>query len=37
MARVNAEIGKLERLVATEVAAANRLALGPEVEKASGG
>jgi len=37
MARVNAEIGKLERLVATEVAAANRLALGLEVEAARGG
>jgi len=37
MARVNAEIGKLERLAATEVAAVNRLALEREAEAASGG
>ena len=37
MARVDAEIGKLERLAAAEVAAVNRLALGPEVEAARGG
>jgi hypothetical protein len=37
MARVDAEIGKLERLAATEVAAVNRLALGQEVDAASGG
>ncbi len=36
MARVDAEIGKLERLAATEVATVNRLALGQEVEAASG-
>jgi len=36
MARVDAEIGNIERLVATEVAAVNRLALGREVEAASG-
>ena len=36
MARVDAEIGKLERLAATEVATVNRLALGQEVEEASG-
>jgi hypothetical protein len=35
MARVDAEIGKLERLAATEVATVNRLALGQEVEAAS--
>ena len=35
-ARVDAEIGKLERLAATEVATVNRLALGQEVEEASG-
>ncbi|MBV8132484.1 MAG: glycosyl hydrolase, partial [Alphaproteobacteria bacterium] len=37
MARIDAEIGKFERLVATEVAAFNRLALEREVEAASGG
>jgi len=37
MARVDAEIGKLERLAATEVAAVSRLALGREVEVASSG
>ena len=37
MVRVDAEIGKLERLAATEVAAVNRLALGQEVDAASGG
>jgi hypothetical protein len=37
MARVDAEIGNIERLVATEVAAVNRLALGREVEAARGG
>jgi hypothetical protein len=37
MARVDAEIGKLERLAATEVAMVNRLALGREVKAASGG
>jgi hypothetical protein len=37
MARVDAAIGDLERLVATEVAAVNRLALGREVEAASSG
>jgi hypothetical protein len=37
MARADAEIGKLERLAATEVAAVNRLALGREVEVASSG
>jgi hypothetical protein len=37
MAQVDAEIGKLERLAATEVAAVNRLALGREVEAPSGG
>jgi len=37
MARVDAEIGKLDRLAATEVAAVDRLALGPEVAAASGG
>ena len=36
-ARVDAEIGKLERLAATEVAVVNRLALGREVEVASSG
>jgi len=36
MAQVDAEIGKLEQLAATEVAAVNRLALGPEVAAASG-
>ena len=36
MARVDAEIGRLERLAATEVATVNRLALGQEVEAASG-
>jgi hypothetical protein len=36
MARVDAEIGKLERLAATEVAEFDRLALGQEVEAASG-
>ena len=36
-ARVDAAIGDLERLVATEVAAVNRLALGREVEAASSG
>jgi len=35
MARVEAEIGKLERLTATEVAAVNRLALAREAEAAS--
>jgi len=37
MAQVDAEIGNIERLVATEVAVVNRLALGREVEAASGG
>ena len=37
MARADAEIGRLERLAATEVAAVNRLALEREVEAASGG
>jgi len=37
MARVDAEIGTLERLAATEVTAVNRLALGLEVEAARGG
>jgi len=37
MARVDAEIGKLERLAATEVAEVNRLALEREVEAASVG
>jgi photosystem II stability/assembly factor-like uncharacterized protein len=37
MARVDAEIGKLERLAAAEVAAVNRLALGREVAVASSG
>jgi hypothetical protein len=37
MARVNDEIGKFERLAATEVAAVNRLALRREVEAAGGG
>ena len=37
MARADAEIGKLEQLAATEVAAVNRLALEREVEAASGG
>jgi hypothetical protein len=37
MARADAEIGRLERLAATEVAAVNRLALGREVEVASSG
>jgi len=36
MARVDAEIGKLERLAATEVAAVNRLALEQEVEAGRG-
>jgi hypothetical protein len=35
MARVDAEIGKFERLAATEVAAVNRLALGRAVEAPS--
>ena len=35
MARVDAEIGKLERLAVTEVAEVNRLALEREVEAAS--
>jgi len=37
MAQVDAEIGKIERLAATEVAEVNRLALAWEVEAASGG
>ena len=37
MAQVDAEIGEFERLATTEVAALNRLALGREVEAASGG
>jgi hypothetical protein len=37
MARVDAEIGKLERLVATEVAAVNRLAMERAVETSGGG
>jgi len=37
MARVDAEIDKLEQLAATEVTAVNRLALVREVEAASGG
>jgi len=37
MARVDAEIGKVERLIATEVAAVNRLALERLVEAPSGG
>jgi hypothetical protein len=37
MARVDAEIGRFERLVVTEVAAFSRLALGRDVEAASGG
>jgi hypothetical protein len=37
MARVDAELGKLERLLATEVAAVNRLALTQEAEAAAGG
>jgi hypothetical protein len=37
MARVDAEIDKLEQLAATDVTAVNRLALGREVEAASGG
>ena len=35
MARVDAELGKLERLAATEVASVNRLALEQEVVAAS--
>ena len=34
MARVDAEIGRLERLAATEVATVNRLALGQELREA---
>jgi hypothetical protein len=37
MSRVETEIGKLDQLVATEVAAVIRLAVGREVEAASGG
>jgi hypothetical protein len=37
MARVDVEIGKVERLIATEVAAVNRLALELAVEAPSGG
>jgi hypothetical protein len=37
MARVDAEIGKVERLVTTEIAAVNRLALEQEVVAASTG
>ena len=37
MARVDAEIGKLERLIATEIAAVNRLAMERAVETSGGG
>jgi len=37
MARADAEIGKFERLAATEVAAVNRLALEQEVAAATTG